>query len=332
MPVNAAPGKHFSRLPLTRKAHGLIAPPGWWSTPPVNPLANPTDPVLTLLEARPVRLVRPVEQRLPFVFASPHSGRLYPPNFIAQSALSPRALRRSEDAFVDELFAAVTDFGCPLLTAEFPRAYVDANRAASELDPNMFDAPLEMEVELAGARVNAGLGVIPRVVRDGCEIYRTRLDPTEAERRIARLYRPYHAALAALVENSYRRFGCAVVIDCHSMPSTPVVPEIVFGDCHGTAVNPQLMRQVEQAFAAQGFATARNAPYAGGYTTHHYSRRETGIHALQIEINRALYLDEEKIAKTPAFADVKGRLTAALRQILGFDVSLLRPHRSLAAE
>jgi N-formylglutamate amidohydrolase len=185
---------------------------------------NATDPILAQLEAEPVRLLRPAEQRLPFVFVSPHSGRLYPPGFIATSQLTPKTLRRSEDAYVDELFEAVTDLGCPFLAATFPRAYVDANRAASELDPDMFDAPLTVAVALPGARVNAGLGVIPRVVRDGVDIYRGKLSAAEAENRLSRLYRPYHAALAALVDETWRRFGCAVVVDCHSMPSVPAVP------------------------------------------------------------------------------------------------------------
>jgi N-formylglutamate deformylase len=240
-------------------------------------------------------------------------------------------LRRSEDAYVDEMFASVVGLGCPLVTALFPRAYVDANRSAGEIDAEMFAGPLSITVESPGPRVHAGLGVIPRVVRDGVEIYRAKLPPEEAERRLTRLYRPYHAVLAALVEETLARFGCAVVIDCHSMPSVPSVPEVVFGDCHGTSTNSTLTRHVERAFAAQGFATARNAPYAGGFTTHLYARRETGVHALQIEINRALYLDEERVEKNAGFTGIKGRLTAALRQILSFDTAQLRPRR-LAAE
>ncbi|GAA0577713.1 N-formylglutamate amidohydrolase [Rhizomicrobium electricum] len=290
-----------------------------------------TDPVLAALEAGPFCLIRPDEQRLPFVFASPHSGRTYPESFIARSSLSALALRRSEDAYVDELFDCVAGFGCPLIAARFPRAYVDANRAPGELDADMFAGPLSLPMETPGPRVHAGLGVIPRVVRDGVEIYRARLPTEEAEWRLERLYRPYHTALAALVEQTLARFGCAVVIDCHSMPSMPAVPELVFGDCHGTSATAALTRHVERAFASQGFATARNAPYAGGFTTHLYARRETGVHALQIELNRALYLDEEQIEKTASFAGIKGRLTGALRQVLNFDIAQLRPRR-LAAE
>jgi N-formylglutamate deformylase len=241
-------------------------------------------------------------------------------------------LRRSEDAYVDDLFEAVTGLGCPLITAAFPRAYVDANRAAGELDRSMFDGPLGFVSDAASPRVLAGLGVIPRVVRDGVEIYRGKLATIEAERRLTRLYRPYHDALAALVQATLRRFGCAVVVDCHSMPSMPSVSQMVLGDCYGTAVDAAFIRHVERSFGAQGFATARNAPYAGGFTTHLYGRRDTGLHALQIEINRALYLDEIRIEKAAGFADIKGRISAALRQVLAFDWTVLVPRRSQAAE
>lgn len=291
-----------------------------------------TDPVLAELCAEPLHVRRPHRQTAPFIFASPHSGRLYPSGFVGTSRLSPLALRRSEDAYVDELFEAVPAFGCPLLVARFPRAYVDVNRAASELDDQMFDAALKVDVDSPSARVHAGLGVIPRVVRDGAEIYRGKLDPADAEERLARFYRPYHAALAALVEETFLKFACAVIVDCHSMPSIPSTAAIVLGDCYGASISPSLLRHTERAFGASGFSTARNTPYAGGYTTHFYARREAGIHALQIEVNRALYLDEERIEKNGHFVEVRERVTAALRQILSFDASVLRPRRPLAAE
>lgn len=290
------------------------------------------DPVLAELYAAPVQLLRPKEQVVPFIFASPHSGRIYPPAFVGRSRLSPGFLRRSEDAFVDELFESAPALGAPLLCARFPRAYVDANRAPGELDPEMFDAPLPFETDPPSPRVSAGLGVIPRVVREGADIYRDRLAVEEAAERLTKLYRPYHNALARLVEETYRRFGCAVVIDCHSMPSMPTAPSIVFGDCYGTSLSAALMRHTEDAFGQAGFATARNAPYAGGYTTHLYARREVGIHALQIEVNRGLYLEEERIEKTAAFAGVRGRITSALREILRFDWLRLVSARSQAAE
>ncbi len=291
-----------------------------------------TDLVLAQLLAQPYLIRRPARPANPFIFASPHSGRLYPPSFVCASRLSPLFLRRSEDAYVDELFEAVPGFGSPLIAAQFPRAYVDANRAASELDHQMFDAALPVEVDPPGPRVAAGLGVIPRVVRDGVEIYRSKLDPADATERLDRLYRPYHDALAGLVQETYRLFGCAVVVDCHSMPSIPAGPAIVFGDCHGSSVSLSLLRHIERAFEAHGFSTARNTPYAGGYTTHLYGRRESGVHALQIEINRGLYLDEDRIEKTERFAEVRARITAALAQVMRFDSSTLRPQRPLAAE
>ncbi|MDR3528076.1 MAG: N-formylglutamate amidohydrolase [Rhizomicrobium sp.] len=290
------------------------------------------DPVLAALNAEPVRLLRPKAHLTPFIFASPHSGRLYPLSFVRQSRLSPLLLRRSEDAFADELFDSVPGFGAPLLCARFPRAYVDANRAPGELDPEMFDAALPLAIDPPSPRVAAGLGVIPRLVREGADIYRARLAAEEAAIRLASLYHPYHDALAKLVEETYRRFGCAVVIDCHSMPSTPAAPSIVFGDCYGASVSPSLMRHAEDAFDRAGFSTARNAPYAGGHTTHLYARREVGIHALQIEVNRGLYLDEDRIEKLPSFAGVKGRLGAALRQLLRFEWTRLVQQRPLAAE
>lgn len=293
---------------------------------------TPADLIQAQLEARPVRLVLPPTQRLPVIFSSPHSGRVYAPRFLAQSRLNPISLRHSEDAFVDELFEAATGFGCPILAAEFPRAYVDANRSKGEIDTILFDAPVGLAVDAPSPRVQAGLGVIPRVVRDGVEIYADKLPASEAARRLDTYYKPYHAALAALVAQTYKRFGCALVVDCHSMPSVPVAPEIVFGDCHSTSLDVGFMRHAERAFLASGFATARNSPYAGGYTTRLYARRDEGIHALQIEINRALYLDEAKVAKAPSFAGIKGRLTAALRHMLSFDFTALRPRRALAAE
>lgn len=291
-----------------------------------------TDAVLAAIEAHPYRVARPVRWTAPFVFASPHSGRQYPPSFVAASRLSANFLRRSEDAYVDHLFESVTELGAPLLAAQFPRAYVDVNRAPGELDPHMYDAVLGVPVDAPSPRVAAGLGVIPRVVREGVDIYRGKLDPSDAATRLARLYRPYHAALAALVEESFEKFGCAVVVDCHSMPSVPATPMIVFGDCYGASASPALLRRAERAFAASGFSVARNAPYAGGYTTHFYARREAGIHALQIEVNRALYLDEDRVEPTGHFADVRARLAAALADMVTLDIVHLRPQQSLAAE
>ena len=283
------------------------------------------DADLAALHARPFRLVRPQAQTVPFIFASPHSGRRYPDSLAAASRLDPVMLRRSEDAYVDELFAEVTGLGAPLLAAEFPRVLLDANRGMGELDATMFSAPLPMTVDLPSARVAAGLGVIPRIVRDGADIYRGKLAPGEAQMRLEKLYRPYHAALAMLVAETRARFGVAVLVDCHSMPSSLSAPDIVLGDRYGASASPALSRIAENAFAREGLSVTRNTPYAGGYTTMLHGRVGEGIHALQIEINRGLYLDEEKIAKKANFEALKLKLTAALTRIMRLDVEALRP-------
>ena len=281
------------------------------------------DPALALLYAEPFRIARPARQSLPFVFASPHSGRVYPASLMAASRLDALTLRRSEDAFVDELFGGVTMLGAPLIAARFPRAYCDVNRSPAEIDPAMFSGPLEMAVDAPTPRVTAGLGVIPRIVRDGAEIYRRKLDPTEARHRLDFLYRPYHAALAGLVQQTLAQFGVAVVVDCHSMPSALSVPDIVLGDRFGAAAAAALTARAEQAFVDAGFSLARNAPYAGGYTTTLYGRRLENCHALQIEINRALYLNENSLARRGGFDAVQTRLTQALTKLVGVDLSVL---------
>jgi len=292
---------------------------------PNEDLKNPRggDSALALLYADPFRIARPARQSLPFVFASPHSGRVYPASLMAASRLDALTLRRSEDAFVDELFGGVTELGAPLIAARFPRAYCDVNRSPAEIDPAMFSGALSVVVDAPSPRVSAGLGVIPRIVRDGAEIYRRKLDPGEASRRLDFLYRPYHAALAGLVEETLARFGMAVVVDCHSMPSALSVPDIVLGDRFGATAPPALTGWAEQGFGDAGFTLARNTPYAGGYTTNLYGRSAEGCHALQIEINRALYLNENTIARRSSFDSVQTRLMRALTRLVQVDLSIL---------
>jgi N-formylglutamate amidohydrolase len=289
------------------------------------------DAALALLYAQPFAITRPAVQTLPFVFASPHSGRLYPDGLAAASRLDALTLRRSEDAFVDELFAAAPALGAPLIAARFPRAYCDANRGPAELDTAMFSGPLGMEVEAPTPRVTAGLGVIPRIVRDGAEIYRRKLDPAEAKARLDMLYRPYHAALAALVEDTIARFGMAVVVDCHSMPSALSVPDVVLGDRYGASAPAALTTHAAQAFTDAGFTLARNTPYAGGYTTLLYGKGVAGCHALQIEINRSLYLHEATIQRRVNFDAMKGRVTRVITQLVRINPSALE-RLPLAAE
>jgi len=293
------------------------------------------DAGLKALYAEPFRVYRPFRQTVPFVFASPHSGSIYPDTFVARSRLSSLALRRSEDAFVDELFSGAVALGAPMIAARFPRAFLDVNRAPDEIDPDMFDGDPGVAIDLPSSRVLAGLGVIPRIVRDGAEIYRGRLHAAEAEERLRCLYRPYHAALAVLIEETRAKFGAAVLIDCHSMPSAAAVPDIVLGDRYGASSTPALTRHADACFQIQGFHVVRNTPYAGGYTTLLHGRREKDIHALQVEINRTLYLDEEHILRGPRFEEIYTRLTTALTGLVAIAPELIgraRPITRFAAE
>jgi N-formylglutamate deformylase len=277
----------------------------------------------------PFRLDRPARQTVPFLFASPHSGRAYPPALLEHTRLDALTLRRSEDAFVDELFAGAVGLGAPLLSAQFPRAFLDVNRSPAELDAGMFARPLDVPVDTPSPRVAAGLGVIPRIVRDGAEIYRGKLEPGEADTRLEQLYRPYHQALAALIAETRVRFGVAVLVDCHSMPSALSVPDIVLGDRYGASAASAVTARAEAAFTREGFSVARNAPYAGGHTTAQYGKPQNGSHALQIEINRALYLDEERIAKKPAFEAIRSRLTRAMEYLTALPASQIAPPGAL---
>jgi N-formylglutamate amidohydrolase len=274
-------------------------------------------------ESGPFRLDRPVRQTVPFLFASPHSGRSYPASLLERTRLDAITLRRSEDAFVDELFAGAVGLGAPLLAAHFPRAFLDVNRGIAELDAGMFDGALQVPVDARSQRVAAGLGVIPRIVRDGAEIYRGKLACGEADARLSQLYKPYHRALAGLMAETHARFGAAVLIDCHSMPSALSVPDIVLGDRYGASAAPLLTARAEAAFAREGFSVARNTPYAGGHTTVLYGKVASGCHALQVEINRALYLDEDKIAKKTSFESVRARLTRAMEFLTAMPLSQL---------
>ena len=236
----------------------------------------------------PYLLTRPARRSVPLVFASPHSGRAYPASFVAAARLDPVALRRSEDGFVDELFAAAAEHGAPLLAATFPRVFCDVNREPWELDPGMFDEPLPSWVNTASPRVGAGLGTIARVVATGEAVYRRKLTFGEAEDRIRRFWQPYHAALAALIAETRDEFGACLLIDCHSMPTHPAQagnpPDFVLGDAHGTSCAPRATRLAEEALSDMGYRVRRNDPYAGGYVTRHYGRPREGVHALQIEV------------------------------------------------
>jgi N-formylglutamate deformylase len=269
-------------------------------------------------------LTLPETPRSCAVFSSPHSGAVYPRSFLESIDLGPLQVRSSEDAFVDELFAAAPDCGAPLLAARVPRACIDLNRAADDLDPALIAGASR---RFLNARIAAGLGVIPRVVGDGRPIMQGKLPLSEAQRRISAYWHPYHDRLRALLAEARGRFGAAVLFDCHSMPHdalnvAPLVrgrrPEVVLGDRFGVACGRWLIEAAEEAFAAAGFAVTRNAPFAGGYITQTYGRPHLGVHALQIEIDRSLYMDEARIERRPEFATVAatlGRVVAALAAV-----------------
>ena len=280
-----------------------------------------------------VEVSAPARLLTPFIFASPHSGRRYPPELLRMSRLDRHGLRQSEDSYVDLLFDAAPAHGAPLLRALFPRAWVDVNRGRDELDQRMFADPLPASADTRSNRVRAGLGVIPRIVADGQDIYNRKLKFFEARRRLADCYDPYHLALGRLIADARSRFGCAVVIDCHSMPSAGGAPfrdgeraiDIVLGDRFGASCAPGVPAMVEQALASSGYLVSRNAPYAGGHVASAYGRPVEGVHVLQIEINRGLYLDEKRIARTDGFDRLRGNLQKLVATLALISPAALRP-------
>lgn len=282
---------------------------------------SPAPPDAADEQAPGFAIERPACQTLPVVFASPHSGTRYSAAFLAASRLDLPRLRRSEDSHVDTIFAAAPKLGAPLIKALFPRAYVDPNREPFELDPEMFDTPLPDGVITRSPRIAAGLGTVARVVASGETIYRGLLSFEEIRRRIESCHIPYHRALQALIDETRARFGWALLIDGHSMPSVggPMDEDrgasrvgFVLGDRHGTACDLRITDHVETILGATGHRIARNIPYAGGYTTAHYGRPAAGVHALQIEINRALYMDEESYQPTTGMAAIIAAITALI--------------------
>ncbi|MBM3517378.1 MAG: N-formylglutamate amidohydrolase [Alphaproteobacteria bacterium] len=272
-------------------------------------------------------VVAPSGRRVPFVLASPHSGAHYPSDLIAQSGVDLSALRQLEDSFVDQLFGAGPALGAPLIRALLSRAYVDLNREPWELDPEMFEDALPAFVNSTSPRVSGGLGTIARHVASGAEIYRRKLRFAEAEARITACYPPYHKALRALVNETRERFGFAVLLDCHSMPSVGGAPgadrgqiraDVILGDRFGASCAPALTDAVERAFLAHGYKVGRNVPYAGGFTTHHYGRPTAGVHALQIEINRALYMDQRGVQPNGGMVRTRRAIGEVLSTLVGW--------------
>ncbi len=256
----------------------------------------------------------------PFVFAAPHSGRHYPGRFHQLSKLGAHQLRLSEDAFVDDLYDGVTAAGATQLVATHARSFLDLNRAANELEPAMFSGVCgNFDADLNN-RVKAGLGVVPRIIGEGMPIYGGPIPIREAFKRLEEIYTPYHDKLKSLLMARHKQFGSAVLIDCHSMPSGPELgrrmqaqPDIVLGDCWGTSCSREVTGMTERLFLEAGFKVRRNVPYAGGYATRHYGAPARDCHALQIEINRSLYMNEKTVEKLASFNDVRLRILDVCR-------------------
>jgi len=277
------------------------------------------DGVIAEIE-RPFTLHQPALQVVPVVVDVPHAGRRYPRAFVDSARLPLRALRRSEDAYVDLLFSQAVALGAPLLVAEFPRAYLDANREPYELDPRMFEGRLPGFANTRSLRVAGGLGTIPRIVGEAYEIYAGRIPVESALSRIDELYRPYHAGLRHLVNRTQASFGSCILVDAHSMPTTGLdrdgiaKADIILGDRFGTSASSVVVDAAEQAFARAGLKVTRNRPYAGGFITEHYGAPASGVHALQIEVSRALYMNEATLEPHAGFGPLREVVSAAMAE------------------
>ena len=284
----------------------------------------------------PFDIIEPAEWTAPVVFNSPHSGRVYPRAFLSAARLDLSVLRRSEDSFVDDLVAGVVGRGIPLMRAHFPRCYVDVNREPYELDPRMFEGRLPSFANTRSMRVAGGLGTVARVVGDAQEIYDRRLPVDDALRRIETLYKPYHRALRRLVTSVHREFGAAILVDCHSMPSTAGAKDerpradVVIGDRYGTSCVTTVADTIEKTLRGLGYLVSRNKPYAGGFITEHYGNPAAGFHSIQLEVNRALYMDERRYERSPAFGRLAADLVALADRLADLPIEELRPYRAAA--
>ncbi len=281
-------------------------------------------------------VLAPAQQRVPFVFNSPHSGRIYPQRFLDLAQLDGWQIRRSEDCFVDELYAGAVALGAPLLRAHFPRAYLDVNREPLELDPAMFTHAFSMPINAASPRVAAGLGTVPKLVGEGRSIYRYRLRPEEALMRLETCYFPYHSVLKALVDETVRQFGFCVLIDCHSMPGQITHPEdgtqphFIIGDRFGQTASAAFSIAAIALLRQAGFNVSHNRPYAGGFITENYGSPGKNVHAIQIETSRRLYLDEARYLRSSNFTAFQTELTQFCASIMSLPDSVFMPMRDAA--
>ena len=284
----------------------------------------------------PFEIIEPAIWRAPIIFNSPHSGSVYPREFLAASRIDEDSLRRSEDSFMDEIIADLTGRGFPIVRVNFPRSYVDVNREPYELDPRMFTGRLPSFANTRSMRVAGGLGTIPRVVGDGQEIYFERLDVEDALSRIEVLYKPYHRALRRLINKAHQAFGTVILVDCHSMPSVGVTrdepkrPDIVIGDRYGTSCAGLLPDAVEETLITLGYSVGRNKPYAGGFITEHYGNPASGLHTIQLELNRAIYMDERRRERGPQFRKVADDFLALAEMLAAIPLDNLGPYQAAA--
>ena len=284
----------------------------------------------------PFEVIEPAVCEAPVVFNSPHSGSTYPRDFLVTSRLDIATLRRSEDSFVDALITGVIKRGYPMMRAHFPRCYVDVNREPYELDPRMFDGRLPSFANTRSMRVAGGLGTVARVVGDAQEIYDQRIPVDDALRRIESLYKPYHRALRRLFTRLHRDFGAAILVDCHSMPSSAghrddrPRPEFVLGDRYGTSCTGAVSETIEKTLRGMGYSVSRNKPYAGGFITEHYGNPAAGLHAIQLEINRGLYMDERRYERSQNFGKLAVDLEVLAVRLGEIPLEELRPYRAAA--
>src|SRR5438552_5538693 len=284
----------------------------------------------------PFEILEPAEWRGPIVFNSPHSGRVYPQAFLASARLDLATLRRSEDSFVDDLIVGVVGRGHPVMRAHFPRCFVDVNREPYELDPRMFDGRLPSFANTRSMRVAGGLGTVARVVGDSQEIYDQRIPVEDALRRIENLYKPYHRALRRLFTRVHHEFGAAVLIDCHSMPSSTGPrderprADVVLGDRYSTSCVAVVSEIVETTLRSRGYAVSRNKPYAGGFITEHYGNPAAGLHAIQIEFIRGLHMDDRRFERAEGFNRLAADLEILAERLADIPLEELRPYRAAA--
>lgn len=252
----------------------------------------------------PFTITEPAFPPAPFAVDSPHSGRRYPSDFNFSCPLP--FLRQTEDFLVDQLIAGAADAGAAVLQAEFPRSYIDVNRAEDDLDPAVLATPWPTELA-PQERTLLGLGLVRRLCKSGVPMYQAALPVAEVQRRINDFYKPYHTALEMLMNKCIGLFGVGYLLNIHSMPSRSGDaprrrPDIVLGDRQGTSCDPYFTRQVRNLLQDLGFSVALNEPYKGMEIVRRHGQPHNGRHALQIEINRRLYMDEEAMEPHEGFA------------------------------